>query len=66
MAQYIRSAWEMLVQGVQMITCWRLAPDEEEPMPCSIDRYFERVGGYLVGARNRFEREYVEGVRVGF
>jgi len=25
----------------------------------SIDRYFANVGGYLIAARNRFEREYM-------
>ena len=27
--------------------------------PQSIDRYFANVGGYLIAARNRFEREYM-------
>lgn len=31
-----------------------------ERTPQSIDRYFANVGGYLVGARNRFERECME------
>lgn len=37
---------------------WSYTPPERKPQ--SIDRYFANVGGYLINARNRFEREYME------
>ncbi len=41
---------------------WSYTPPKRTPQ--SIDRYFANVGGYLVDARNRFEREYMEGRHV--
>ena len=37
---------------------WSYTPPERKPQ--SIDRYFANVGGYLINARNRFERECME------
>lgn len=37
---------------------WSYTPPERKPQ--SIDRYFANVGGYLINARNRFERECLE------
>lgn len=37
---------------------WSYTPPRRVPQ--SIDRYFANVGGYLVAARNRFEREQME------
>ena len=36
---------------------WSYTRPERKPQ--SIDRYFANVGGYLIKARNRFEREYM-------
>lgn len=63
MGYYIRSALGAAVDGLSaFLLCFRPERVEEPPLrPESIDRYFSRVGGYLVNARNRFEREYMGG-----
>lgn len=58
MGYYMKSALDVAVDGLSaFMSCFR--PAREDPMirPESVDRYFARVGGYLVHARDRFERE---------
>ena len=61
MGYYIRSAFDMAVDGLSaFVSCFRPAKEDHVIRLESVDRYFARVGGYLVHARDRFEREYME------
>jgi len=64
MSRYIKSVLGVIVDGLSSLLWWQRDDDGVVPEPCSIDRYFARVGGYLIGARNRFEREYMGDVDV--
>jgi len=64
MSKYIKSAFDAILDGLSLLAWWRYADVDDIPEPSSIDRYFARVGGYLIGARNRFEREYMGGIDV--
>lgn len=62
MAHYIKSALGAVADGLSaFLLCFRPGREEASPRLESIDRYFVRVGGYLIGARNRFERECMGG-----
>jgi len=61
MGYFIGTAFSTVVEGLSaFVSCFRPSSNEAELRQESIDRYFVRIGGYLVNARNRFEKEYME------
>lgn len=61
MGRFVGNAVRYFVDGFLSIgRGGRIDEDSAEVIrPQSIDRYFARVGGYLIDARNQFEREYM-------
>jgi len=60
MGYFIGTALSTAAEGLSaFVACFRPFKDEQEIRLESVDRYFCRVGGYLIDARNRFEKEYV-------
>ena len=60
MGYFIGNALNTAAAGLAaFVGCFRPPPNEPEIRLESVDRYFCRVGGYLIDARNRFEREYM-------
>ena len=60
MAEYLKTALRGLWRGfADLGRGFDWSHTRPERKSESIDRYFANVGGYLVSARNRFEREYM-------
>ena len=60
MAEKVMTFLKAIGDGARFFVCPFTSPyAPPQRSPSSIDRYFANVGRYLIGARNRFEHEYM-------